>query len=343
LIGHSPVLAAATASNPSPLWFATRGAGVMTLVLLSATVILGIATSLRWEGRNTPRFVTAALHRNLSLFAIVLLAVHIATSVLDPFAGIRAADALVPFEGAYRTVWLSLGVLAAEVLTAVALTSLARNRVGPRTWRAIHWAAYASWPLAVIHGLGTGSDTQEPWLIGLTAACTTAVLLALLMRLVSGGWRTAPVRIAAMGVTVAAVVAGCSWAARGPLRPGWAAIAGAPTSLLSRASPSPGPVHTGRARFADPLVGSMVQTPAGAEIAFRDSFDPGLTLTIMPPDVTGSLPVITVLRDGVRICSAPARAVLTIYAVCGTTRIVVALFGSPAHLTGRLTASGPLR
>jgi hypothetical protein len=86
----------------------------------------------------------------------------------------------------------------------------------------------------------------------------------------------------------------------------------------------------------------MVQTPAGAEIAFRDLADPQLTLTIMPPGATQSLPVMTVTRAGVSLCSIPARAITTIYAVCGTTRIVVALFGSPAHLAGRLTASGPL-
>src|ERR1700682_6448017 len=94
--GHAPpepahvmLTAVISASNPSPLWFATRGAGVVTQVLLTGVVILGIATSLRVEGKRTPRFVTAALHRTLSLFSIVLLAVHIATSVLDPFASIK--------------------------------------------------------------------------------------------------------------------------------------------------------------------------------------------------------------------------------------------------------------
>jgi sulfoxide reductase heme-binding subunit YedZ len=333
---------AAGASNPSPLWFATRGAGVMTLVLLTGTVLLGIATSMRWQGRNTPRFVTAGVHRNLSLFAIVLLAVHIATSVLDPFAGITALDAVVPFEGAYRTVWLGLGVLAAEVLLAVAVTSVARNRVGPRAWRLVHWSAYASWPLAVIHGLGTGSDAQAPWLIGLTAACTVAVVLALFRRLAVGRLRTIPLRLTAAGATVAVLVVSCSWAFRGPLRPGWAAAAGTPATILTAAPPSHTPVHTGKAGFVDALVGSMVQTPAGAEIAFRDLADPQLTLTIMPPGATQTLPVMTVTRAGVSLCSVPARAITTIYAVCGTTRIVVALFGSPAHLAGRLTASGPL-
>jgi hypothetical protein len=102
-------------------------------------------------------------------------------------------------------------------------------------------------------------------------------------------------------------------------------------------------VHAGTAGFADPLVGSMVQTPAGAEIAFRDSVDPALTVTIMPPDARGLLPMVTVERSGVQVCSVPARVTQTIYAVCGTTRMVIGLYGSAAHLTGLLTTSGVIR
>ena len=338
------IAAVTNASSPSPLWFATRGAGVMTLVLLTVTVVLGIATSLRWEGRRTPRFVTATVHRNLSLFSIVLLAVHIVTSVLDPFAGIRGLDAVIPFAGAYRTFWLGLGVLAAEVLAAVALTSLARGWIGPRAWRAVHWGAYASWPLAVVHGLGTGTDSQAPWLIGLTAACVTAVLLALVERLIRGRWQTVPVRLTAAGITAATVIATCSWAVHGPFQPGWAAAAGTPTSILDGGgTPSPGPVHSGPAGFADNLIGSMTTTAAGPEIGLRDVVDTGLTVLIMPPGPTQTLPVITVARNGHVLCTAPARAVTTFYAVCGTTRIVVALFGRSPHVTGKLTTSGPLR
>ena len=336
--------ALSNASTPSPLWFATRGAGTMTLVVLTATVVLGIATSLRWEGRRTPRFVTATVHRNLSLFAIVLLAVHITTSVLDPFAGISSLDAVIPFAGAYRTFWLGLGVLAAEVLAAVALTSLARGRIGPRAWRAVHWGAYASWPLAVVHGLGTGTDSQAPWLIGLTAACVTAVLLALIERLIHGRWQTVPLRLVVAGITAASVIATCSWAVHGPFQPGWAAAAGTPTSILDGGgTPPPGPVHSGPGGFADGLIGSMTATASGPEIALRDIVDTSLTVIIMPPGASQTLPVITIERGGHMLCAAPARAVTTFYAVCGSTRIVVALFGRAPHVSGKLTTSGPLR
>lgn len=315
----------------------------MTLVLLTGTVVLGIATSLRWEGRSTPRFLTASVHRNVSLFTIVLLAVHIATAVLDPYAGIRIPDALIPFSATYRPLWLGLGVIAAEVFAAIALTSLARGRLGPRWWRVIHWTAYACWPLALVHGLGTGSDAQEPWLIGLSVACMTAVLLVAVVRLLSGRWRTAPVRLLAAVVAGVSLVAVCSWTLRGPLQPGWAASAGTPSTILSRGSGSqPGVVRRGRSGFADGLVGVAVQTPAGAEIGLRDVVDPALTFTIMPPSPTQTQPEVTVERNNRPVCSTPARVVKTIYAVCGSTRLVIELFGTTGRLTGRLITSGPL-
>jgi sulfoxide reductase heme-binding subunit YedZ len=333
----------AVASTPSPLWFATRGAGVVTLVLLTATVVLGVSTSLRVEGRRTPRFFTAILHRNLSLFAVVLLAVHIATSVLDPFAGIGVRDALIPFTGSYRPTWLGLGVLAAQLLAAVTVTSLARGRIGGRAWRLVHWTAYASWPLAVVHGLGTGSDTSAAWMIGLTAACAAAVLLAIAERLARGAWRTIPVRLAAAGVTVAVVLAVCGWAARGPLQPGWAAKAGTPSAILAGSAKAAGqPAHRGPGGFADGLVGSMVQTSAGAEIALRDIVDPSLTLNVMPPDSRQTQPVVTVERAGRVVCVSPARVGTTIYAVCGKTRLVIELFGTTARPAGELITTGPL-
>lgn len=332
--------AATTAAGPSPLWYATRGAGVTTLVLLTVTVVLGVGTALHWEGPATPRFVTAGLHRNLSLLAVALLAVHVVTTLLDPFAAIGVAGATVPFSGAYRRLWLGLGVLAAEVLLAVALTSAARRRLGPRTWRLVHWAAYASWPLAVVHGLGTGSDAQAPWLLGLTAACVTAVVAAVARRLAAGTRVTLRARLLAGALAAVSVTEILLWAVRGPLQPGWAADAGTPASV---SAPAGAPVHAGPGGFTDALVGSSAgQAPGQVQVAFRDVADPGLTLTVRPAGPGESLPVVTVARNGRTVCSGPASAGETLYMVCGATRLSVRLFGGPGHLTGRLSASGPL-
>ena len=166
--GRGMIVAAA----PSPLWYLSRGTGAVTLVLLTATVVLGIAGTLRWRpAAGLPRFLVDGLHRNLSLLVVVLLAAHVLTAVLDPFAHLRAIDAVVPLASAYRPLWLGLGALALDLLIALVVTSLVRARLGLRAWRAVHWVAYACWPVALLHGLGTGTDASAPWLQALAALC----------------------------------------------------------------------------------------------------------------------------------------------------------------------------
>ena len=138
---HLLAAAAAAGDSPSWYWYATRGLGASTLLVLTGTVVLGIVTATRWIGQTTPGFVAADMHRNLSLLAVLLLSAHIITTVLDPFAHISVRDVIVPVGAAYRPVWLGLGVAAMWVVVAVAASSLLRNRVGPRVWRLIHWAA----------------------------------------------------------------------------------------------------------------------------------------------------------------------------------------------------------
>ena len=96
----------------------------------------------------------------MSLLVIVFLVIHIVTSVLDSFAPISLTAAVIPFVSSYRPLWLGLGTLSFDLILALAITSLIRRRLGYATWRAVHWLAYASWPVAVLHGLGTGSDTK---------------------------------------------------------------------------------------------------------------------------------------------------------------------------------------
>src|SRR6202035_3909137 len=114
----------------------------------------------RWSTARWPRFVVDGLHRNISLLAMAFLVAHILTSVLDSFAPISLIDSVIPFTGAYRPFWLGLGAVAFDLLLAVTATSLLRQRMGFASWRAIHWLTYLSWPIALLHGIGTGSDVK---------------------------------------------------------------------------------------------------------------------------------------------------------------------------------------
>lgn len=165
------------------LWYTTRGAGAVSLVLLSAVVVLGVLSSLRFELPSWPRFLTTGLHRNLALTAVVFLALHIVTAVVDPFTHLGWLAAVVPFSSYYRTFWLGLGVVAFDLLIAITVTSLVRGVIGHSTWRAIHWLAYGSWPIAVFHGFGTGTDTWSAWMLAIDAVCIVVVFGSVVARL----------------------------------------------------------------------------------------------------------------------------------------------------------------
>jgi predicted ferric reductase len=167
------------------LWFATRGAGVVSMLLFTAVVVLGVITTMRWQTDRWPRFLTVELHRTISLLSVVFLGVHILTAILDPFTNLGLAAALVPFASSYRPLYVGLGVLSIYLGGAVLVTSLLRERVGLRLWRAVHWLAYACWPLALIHSIGSGSDATATWMLAVDAVCVVPVAVAVAWRLVS--------------------------------------------------------------------------------------------------------------------------------------------------------------
>lgn len=221
------------AANPRALWYLTRGTGLVLLVLLTLTVALGVAQLARYARPGLPRFVIAGLHRNASLLAVALLVVHILTAVADPYVPIRLVDAVIPFIGRYRPFWLGLGALAFDLVIALVVTSLLRERIGHRLWRAVHWGAYACWPAAVVHGLGTGTDARLGWVQLLYVLCAVAVLAALAWRLTSR-WTSAPtgrrLTVALGAAVLVAIVA--AWTAQGPLHSGWARRAAAASSAV---------------------------------------------------------------------------------------------------------------
>jgi sulfoxide reductase heme-binding subunit YedZ len=220
------------ALGPSAYWYLARGTGAVSLILLTVSVVLGILGPLRFAAPRWPRFAIDSLHRDASLLVLVVLVVHIVTSVLDSFAPIKLTDAVIPFVSTYRPLWMGLGALAFDLLVALVITSLLRRRIGYGAWRAIHWLAYASWPVAVLHGLGTGSDTKIWWMLILTVACVTAVAVACWIRFARDEEQAPGVRSAALVLTAATPLALAIFTLAGPLQHGWARRAGTPANLL---------------------------------------------------------------------------------------------------------------
>jgi sulfoxide reductase heme-binding subunit YedZ len=212
-------------------WYLTRATCASALVLLTLSLVLGIVNVERLTSPRLPRFVIDGWHRTTSLLVVALLVIHIATSVLDGYAPIRLVDVFVPFGAAYRPLWLGLGAVALDLLLALMVTSVLRARLGLRVWRTVHWLAYACWPIALVHGLGTGSDVRAGWLTWLSLGCAAAVIAAIAVRL-AHGHASRGRRLGSASALAAAAIALGVWLPSGPLAPGWAARAGTPASLI---------------------------------------------------------------------------------------------------------------
>jgi len=217
-------------TSSTPLWYATRATGLVALVLLTISMMLGLLSSVRFQRPEWPRFVTLGLHRNVTLLALGFTVMHVLTTVLDSFVSIPLADAFVPFISSYRPIWIGLGAIAFDLMIALVVTSLLRTRLGLRSWRLVHWSAYLCWPVAVLHGLGTGTDTPVRWVLALTACCVLAVAVLTIWRLALT-WPDRPLAaVAGVVVLVLVLIAGGAWLRTGPLAPGWSHRSGTHSS-----------------------------------------------------------------------------------------------------------------
>lgn len=170
----------------SALWFLGRGTGVAALLMFTVTVVLGIVTRSGRSPAGLTRFGVADLHRTAALAGTGLVAVHVVSLLLDPFAQLRLVDLFVPFHAGYRPLWVGLGALALDSLVVLVGSSLLRHRIGPRLFRGLHWLAYAMWPFAFIHALGSGTDAATWWLRGVAAVCALAITAAVWWRSTEG-------------------------------------------------------------------------------------------------------------------------------------------------------------
>ena len=257
------------ATSSQLLWYATRGMGVASLLLLTASVALGVLATVGWRSTAWPRFATTGLHRNLTLLAICTVVLHIVTTVLDGYAPIGLQDALIPFVSPYRPIWLGLGAVAFDLLIALVITSLLRARIGYRRWRFVHWLAYAAWPVALVHSLGTGSDAQIGWMQAIGAACVAVVALSVLGRFILVTGVPVAARLAAAAAALVVPAGILVWYESGPAQHGWAKRAGTPTSLIAgrrvtRIVAAPTAVSLPRAAFSATLAGTIRQTNTGA-------------------------------------------------------------------------------
>ncbi|HEX8005837.1 MAG TPA: ferric reductase-like transmembrane domain-containing protein [Trebonia sp.] len=165
------------------MWYASRATGVVSLLLMTAVVLVGLLVTRQGRLPGLPRFAVTGLHRNMSLIAVVFVALHVLTAVADGYVTIPLTAAIIPLTSGYERLWLSLGAVSLDLTLAMIVTSLLRRHLSRRVWRAVHLLAYLSWPVAWLHSLGASKDLQHGWLFLITVACAVAVGAAVMWRL----------------------------------------------------------------------------------------------------------------------------------------------------------------
>jgi sulfoxide reductase heme-binding subunit YedZ len=182
------------------LWALGRGSGVAALVAFTVSLVLGIVSRSGRELLGLGRFGTNEVHRTAALTGVGLVSVHLVSLLFDPYSQLRLVDLALPFLGNYRPLWLGLGTLAVDLLVVVTAVSLLRNKVGPRVFKAVHWATYALWPIALTHSFGTGTDAWSLWLDAIAVTCIAAVASAVTWRISPSfegrGWSRIPRQVA---------------------------------------------------------------------------------------------------------------------------------------------------
>jgi hypothetical protein len=318
----------------SPLWYITRGAGFVSLIFLTLAFVLGILTTAQFVPPRLPRFLSGALHRNLALAAVLFASLHVVTAILDPFAHLGLLDAAVPFASAYRPLWLGLGVVSGELFLVLIVTSLVRQWIGHRLWRAIHWATYAAWPLAIVHGLGTGSDEKAFWSSLIYFICLAMVVLAISWRLLGGSPESRQARVAGGWALGAGVLAFAAWAMTGPLQPGWAQAAGTPTALLQKsttpgaiaASPPPQPANALPSGLDHQLSGQLIRSGSGLEVDFQDQTDSNYQFRLGISGDNAQTATLQVLKGGSVVCQATLQQDSNgLVGICGGTPVQLLL------------------
>ena len=170
-------------SGTTAFWYASRATGIVSLLLLTAVLVLGILVNRQGRLPGLPRFAVTSLHRNISLLAVAFIAVHVLTAVLDTYVHIPILAGVIPFASSYERGWLTLGAISFDIMLAMIITSLLRGRLNRVLWRAVHLLAYLCWPVAFAHSIGSSRDLQHGWLLDLGIACALAVAAAVIWRL----------------------------------------------------------------------------------------------------------------------------------------------------------------
>ncbi len=179
-------------------WYAARAAGIVAYLLLTSVVAIGVGLAGRMNGKSWPSFAVAEVHRFGGLLVGTFIGIHVLTIAIDSYMRFSLAQLAVPFTSSYRPVWVALGIVAAELLLALAIANRLRRTLRYRWWKRTHYLNFAVWAAATLHGIGSGTDRGALWMTAIYAASVALVLALIAVRTGRRSWVPAGVAVGAL-------------------------------------------------------------------------------------------------------------------------------------------------
>lgn len=151
-------------ANPKAYWYLSRGSAFVALGLLWVSMLLGLLITDKMA-RSWPGAPAAfAIHEYVSLLGLVFAGFHALILMGDQFIKYQLAQILIPFGSVnYHPVWVGVGQIGFYVWAIISATFYVRQKIGPKTWRFIHYASFFNFSVALIHGLAAGTDHATVW------------------------------------------------------------------------------------------------------------------------------------------------------------------------------------
>jgi predicted ferric reductase len=165
-------------------WYTARGAGIVAWVVATAAVVLGLLLSGRFGRRPKPAWLLD-LHRFLGGLVVVFLGLHLGALVADSTVHFGVADLAVPLASAWKPGAVAWGVVAAWLVVAIELTSLAQRRLPRRLWHAVHLTSFVVFAASTVHALTAGTDASNEYIRGFALISSAVVLNLTVLRIVS--------------------------------------------------------------------------------------------------------------------------------------------------------------
>jgi len=168
-------------------WLASRSAGIVALIAVSASVLLGLLMANGLPRRKGMKAKLLSLHEGAAIAGLFAIAVHGVTLLGSRFVHADVTNIAIPFTLSYRPLFTGIGVLAGYLAALLGLSFYARRRIGAKLWRRLHRWTVAVWALSVVHTLGAGTDARAPWMLVLMLAFAVPIVVLFVRRLQPAG------------------------------------------------------------------------------------------------------------------------------------------------------------